>query len=260
MSEALIVERDGPVLTVTIDRPKANALDAATSRHMGQVFARFRDDPELRVAILTGAGERFFSAGWDLTAAAEGEAPDSDYGIGGFGGLARLPGLTKPVIAAVNGMAVGGGFELALTCDLVVAVEEARFWLPETKVGVIADAACLRLPKRLPRARAMELLLTGKKLEAAEAASWGLVNRVVDRADLLSAANAMAADIVAGAPLAVASVLEIARATEQATLDQGYALLDGEDLPLYRTMLRSDDAAEGPRAFAEKRAPVWRGR
>jgi crotonobetainyl-CoA hydratase len=212
------------------------------------------------VAILTGAGDRFFSAGWDLSAAAAGEAPDSDYGEGGFGGIARLPGLRKPVIAAVNGMAVGGGFELALACHLVVAVDEAMFWLPETKVGVIADAACLRLPGRLPQARAMELLLTGRKLDASEACAWGLVNRVVARGELLATARAIASDIIAGAPLAVASVLEIAQATNGLSLEQAYALLDDDKLPVYRTMLRSEDAQEGPAAFAAKREPAWKGR
>jgi crotonobetainyl-CoA hydratase len=259
MTDPLSVTREGPLLIVTIDRPSANAIDAATSRQMGDVFASFRDDASLRAAILTAAGDRFFSAGWDLRAAAAGEAPDSDYGVGGFGGIARLPGLTKPVIAAVNGMAVGGGFELALACDLVVAVEDARFWLPETKVGIIPDAACLRLPKRLPHARAMELLLTGRKLSASEAASWGLVNRVIGRADLMSEARALAAEIVAAAPLAIAAVLEVVKATEPLSIEQGYALLNSEDLPAYRTMLSSEDALEGPRAFADKRPPIWRG-
>ncbi|WP_027134820.1 enoyl-CoA hydratase-related protein [Geminicoccus roseus] len=260
MNDPLIVTRNGPVLTVAINRPKANAIDAATSRAMGEIIAGFRDDPSLRVAILTGSGERFFCAGWDLQAAAAGEAPDSDYGVGGFGGLARLPGLAKPVIAAVNGMAVGGGFELALACDLVLAVDTAKFWLPEPRVGIVADAASLRLPKRLPRARAMELLLTGRRLDAAEAAAWGLVNQVVAQADLMAAAEALAAEIVAGAPLAIAAVLEIARATETLSIEQGHDLLEGEGLPAYQTMLRSDDAREGPRAFAEKRTPRWTGR
>ena len=258
-SEPIRVDMDGPIMIVTIDRAKANAIDAATSREMGRVFAQFRDDPALRVAILTGAGERFFSAGWDLGAAAAGEAPDGDYGLGGFGGIARLPGLTKPVIAAVNGMAVGGGFELALACHLVVAVADARFWLPETRVGVVADAACLRLPKILGRARAMELLLTGRRLDAAEAERWGLVNRVVTREDLLGTARSMALEIAAGAPLAVASVLEIVAATQSIAPEQGHALLDGRQLPIYRFMLTSDDAVEGPAAFAEKRPPVWKG-
>ena len=128
---------------------------------------------------MTGAGERFFSAGWDLKAAAEGETPDADFGVGGFGGLQELPGLNKPVIAAVNGMAVGGGFELALSADLILAAEHARFALPEIKAGQLADAATIKLPRRIPHHVAMELLLTGRWMDAEEARRWGLVNEVV---------------------------------------------------------------------------------
>ena len=133
----LRVARRGAILEVVLDRPKANAIDAVTSRAMGQVFAQFRDDPELRVAILSGGGEKFFSAGWDLNAAAAGEPPDADYGVGGFGGIQQLPGLNKPVIAAVNGMAVGGGFELALSADLILAADHVRFALPEIRSGTL---------------------------------------------------------------------------------------------------------------------------
>src|ERR1700733_1152680 len=159
--------RDG-VFEITLDRPKANAIDADTSRQLGDAFAYFRDTASLRVAIVTGAGDRFFSAGWDLVAAANGEPEDADYGIGGFGGLQELPGLNKPVIAAVNGMAVGGGFELALAADLIVATEQARFALPEIKAGTLADSATLRLPKRIPYHLAMEMLLLGRWMEAQE--------------------------------------------------------------------------------------------
>jgi len=124
------ITRHGAVMEVVLDRPKANVIDAATSRLMGAAFVRFRDDPDLRAAIVTGGGDKFFSAGWDLKAAAAGEAPDTDYGVGGFGGIQELPGLNKPVIAAVNGMAVGGGFELALSADLILASHRARFALP----------------------------------------------------------------------------------------------------------------------------------
>ncbi|HKW69767.1 MAG TPA: enoyl-CoA hydratase-related protein, partial [Candidatus Dormibacteraeota bacterium] len=148
--------RDGAVLEVVLDRPKANAIDAATSRLMGQVFERFRDDTDLRVAIITGSGARFFSAGWDLKAAAAGEPPDADYGAGGFGGIQQLPNLNKPVIAAVNGLAVGGGMELALSADLIFAADHARFALPEIAAGTLADAATVRLPKRIPHHVAMD--------------------------------------------------------------------------------------------------------
>lgn len=260
MPSALHTTRTGPILEVVLDRPKANAIDASTSRAMGEVFAAFRDDPALRVAILTGAGERFFSAGWDLSAAAAGEAIDSDYGVGGFAGLTELPGLHKPVIAAVNGLAVGGGFELALACDLTVAAEHAEFFLPEARVGVLADAAAFRLPRRLPRPLALELLLTGRRLSAREAERWGLVNAVAPAAEVLPRARALAAEIVQAAPLAVAALLEVTRATEALSIPASYALLRSGQLAAYERMLKSEDAQEGPRAFAEKRPPVWRGR
>src|SRR5215212_7740066 len=180
-------ERRGTVLEVTIDRPKANAIDAATSRIMGEVFADFRDDPDLRCAILTAAGDKFFCPGWDLKAAAAGEAVDGDYGVGGFGGLQELPGLNKPVIAAVHGLAMGGGFELALSCDLIYASESTQFGLPEINAGTLADAATIRLPKRMPYHVAMDLLLTGRWMGAPEAARWGLVNEVLPDDDAVRA-------------------------------------------------------------------------
>ena len=260
MTDVLHTTRSGPILEVTLDRPKANAIDAAASRQMGKLFSEFRDDPALRVAIITGAGEKFFSAGWDLVAAAAGEAIDSDFGPGGFAGLTELHDLNKPVIAAVNGLAVGGGFELALACDLVVAVEEAEFFLPEALAGVIADAASFRLPRRLPRPIAMDLLLTGRRLSTAEARGWGLVNAVVPRGQLLEAAHGYAQAILRAAPLAIAAVKELTRATEGLSLQACYELMRSGKLPAYERMLASEDAREGPRAFAEKRDPAWQGR
>ena len=165
-SGSVLTEQRGAVLEVTLNRPKANAIDVATSRELGEVFAEFRDDPELRVAIITGAGEKFFCPGWDLKAAAEGEAVDSDYGVGGFGGLQELPDLNKPVIAAVNGICCGGGLEWALSADMILAAEHATFALPEINSGTIADAATLKLPKRIPWHIAMELLFTGRWMDA----------------------------------------------------------------------------------------------
>ena len=159
--------RRGAVLEVTLERPRANAIDFATSRIMGEVFTDFRDDPDLRVAILTGAGEKFFCPGWDLKAAAGGEAVDCDYGKGGFGGLQELRGLNKPVIAAINGICCGGGLELALSADIILAAEHASFALPEIRSGTVADAASIKLPKRIPYHIAMELLLTGRWMDAA---------------------------------------------------------------------------------------------
>ena len=260
MRNAVTVSRNEKILEVTLDRPKANAIDAATSREMGRVFAEFRDDPNLRVAILTGGGERFFSAGWDLNAAAEGEDIDGDYGLGGFGGIAELPELNKPVIAAVNGMAVGGGFELALACDLIVAADHSQFFLPEIFVGVLADAASIRLPKRLPHHIAMEMLLTGRRMSANEALKWGLVNNVVPLKDLMDKTREYAQTIVQAAPLSIGAVKEVTRETAALGIESSYKKLRSGELTTYERMLVSDDAVEGPRAFAEKRDPEWKGK
>jgi crotonobetainyl-CoA hydratase len=255
---AVELERDGEILVLTIDRPKANAIDSTTSRALGEAFAGFHADPALRVAIITGAGDRFFSAGWDLKAAASGDP--EDFGPGGFAGLTELFDLDKPVIAAVNGFAAGGGFELALACDLVVAVESARFSLPEVRRGFVADAGgVLRLPKRLPRALAMEMLLTGEPIDAAEAARRGLVNRVVPQGQALVAARELAERILVAAPLAVRAVKAIVDATEETTVAGGYAMLRDGSVAAFEQVQASADAEEGPRAFAEGRDPVWRG-
>lgn len=253
-------EVDGQVLIVTLDRPKANAVDTATSRALYTAFERLRDDPGLRAGILTGGGDRFFCTGWDLKAAAAGEGIEDDHGPGGFAGITEFFDLGKPVIAAVNGGAYGGGFELLLACDLVVAAEHAEFALTEVTLGLVADAGgLLRLPPRLPRPIALEYLLTGRRFGAAEAARWGLVNRVVPGPEVLGAALELARAICAAAPLSVAAVLEILRATEGAGVVEGYEILRSGSLPAYRTQIDSDDAKEGARAFAERRAPVWRG-
>src|SRR5215813_12026687 len=252
---------EGEILIVTLDRPKANAIDVTASRALYAAFDRLRRDPRLRVAILTSAGERFFSAGWDLKAAATGESIEADHGPGGFAGLTEFADIGKPVIAAVNGLALGGGFELMLAADLVVAADHAEFALTEVTLGLVADAGgVLRLPARLPRPIAVEYLLTGRRVTAAEAATWGLVNRVVPAAGVLPAAAELAEAICAAAPLAVAAVLEILRATEASDVRRGFDILRTGDLPGYRTMLASADAREGAQAFAERRKPVWRGR
>ncbi|MFM9124485.1 MAG: enoyl-CoA hydratase-related protein, partial [Actinomycetota bacterium] len=187
------------VLEVVLDRPKANAIDRATSQAMNRAWQALRDDPELKVGILTGAGDRFFSAGWDLKAAAAGEGMEGDWGEGGFGGLEHPVGLLKPVIAVANGMAVGGGFEVLLGADLVVAEEHARFALMEVHHGILAESAAVRLPRRIPRAIAMELMLTGRWMDAAEAERWGLVEglallRGQERGEVLGAALELARD------------------------------------------------------------------
>jgi len=260
-TEPVRIEASDGVLTVTLDRPRANAIDVATSRALYEAFARLESDPELRVGIVTGSGDRFFCAGWDLRAAAAGEAVDADHGPGGFAGLTELHARAKPVIAAVNGIAAGGGFELVLAADLVVAAEHAQFSLPETGLGIIPDSGgVLRLPRRLPRPVALELLLTGRPLSAREACDRGIINQVVPGDQVMPAARALAVRIARSAPLAVAAVLEVLDATGAGSVPDGFAALRSGRLPRYAAMLASDDAAEGPAAFAERRPPVWKGR
>ena len=260
MTTPIRTERRGAVLEVTIDRPKANAIDAATSRIMGDVFAGFRDDPQLRVAILTAAGEKFFCPGWDLKAAAEGEAPDSDYGVGGFGGLQELPGLNKPVIAAVNGLAFGGGFEIMISCDLIIAAEHATFALPEINSGTIADAATIKLPRRIPYHVATELLFTGRRIDAVEAKHWGIVNEAVPAAELMARARCLAGQLADGPPLVFAAIKETLRETLHLPLQQAFDMVTKRKLKTVDTLYGSDDQREGARAFAEKRKPRWQGR
>ena len=260
MNDPIKTRADGGVLEVTLDRPKANAIDLATSRLMGETFKRFRDDPALRVAIVTGAGERFFSAGWDLKAAADGDAVDGDYGCGGFGGMQELPDLNKPLIAAVNGMAVGGGWELALSCDLILASKTATFALPEIRAGTLADAASIKLPKRIPYHVAMELLLTGRTMAADEACRWGVVNEVVEPEGLLDRAWELARQLADGPPLVFAAIKEVVRETEAMRAQDALGRVGLRDFPTVDRLYDSEDQQEGARAFAEKRDPKWKGR
>ncbi len=261
MSDAVKVCRNGRIFELTLDRPKANAIDTNTSLAMSEAFKSFRDDPEMRVAIITGGGEKFFSAGWDLKSATEtGEAPDVYYGVGGFGGLQELLDLNKPVIAAINGIAVGGGLELALASDIIIAADSARFALPEIRAGTLADAASIKLPKRIPYHIAMDLLLTGRWMEVGEAKHFGLVNEVVPAAKLMDRAREIAQLLADGPPLVFAAIKEVVREAEDRSFQDIMALVNRRKLKTVEVLYGSEDQKEGPRAFAEKRPPVWKGR
>ncbi|PDT77464.1 carnitinyl-CoA dehydratase [Sinorhizobium sp. BJ1] len=260
MSDVIKTRREGSILEVTLDRPKANAIDRSTSVLMGQTFKEFRDDPELRVAIVKTAGDKFFCAGWDLKAAASVDAGEQEYGVGGFGGLQELPDLNKPVIACVSGMAVGGGFELALSCDLIYAADHSSFALPEIRAGQLADAATIKLPKRIPHHIAMELLLTGRWMDVAEAHRWGVVNEVLPKEKLEERVWEIARLLASGPPLVFAAIKETARVAEGLTFQDTMNRVTGRQLATVDTLYGSEDALEGRLAFAEKRDPVWMGK
>lgn len=251
---------EGHILEVTLDRPKANAIDLATSRLMGETFMAFRDNPELRVAILRAEGEKFFCPGWDLKAAADGDAVDGDYGIGGFGGLQELGNLNKPVICAVNGICCGGGLELALSCDLILASDNASFALPEIRSGTVADAASIKLPKRIPYHVAMDLLLTGRWFDVNEAQQWGLIKEICAPAELSTKTWELAELLASGPPLVYAAIKEVVREAEDMKFQDALNRVSKRQLASVDTLYSSEDQLEGARAFAEKRDPVWRGK
>ena len=260
MTEVIKTRREGGIFEVTLDRPKANAIDLATSRLMGETFREFRDDPDLRVAIVQTAGDKFFSAGWDLKAAADGDAVDGDYGVGGFAGLQELRDLNKPVIAAVNGMAVGGGFELMLSCDLIYVADHATFALPEITAGTLADAATLKLPRRIPYHVAMEMLYTGRWMDASEAKQWGLVNEVLAKDKLQDRVWEIARQLEAGPPLVFAAIKEVAREAEGMKFQDALNRITKKQFSSVDKLYNSEDGMEGFKAFAEKRDPVWKGK
>lgn len=253
MSEVLVEARDG-VQVITINRPEArNALNGAVARGVAAALDELDDSPDLRVGVLTGAGGTF-CAGMDLKAFLTGDVPIVEGR--GLGGLTEAP-PRKPLVAAVEGYAVAGGFELLLACDLVVASETSMFGVPEVKRGLVAAAgAALLLPRRIPQAIALEMLMTGASIDAARAAQLGLVNRLTPEGEALDGALELAAQVAANGPLAVAVSKQIARSAQDWTMEEGWRRQTELTMPVFI----SEDAQEGATAFAEKRPPVWKGR
>lgn len=272
MSEPQYVEtrRSDRTLTIVLRRPKVNAIDYLLSRQVHAALRELQDDPDLAVGVLTAEGDRIFSAGMDLKAFAAQELnpeldadPVKGWGPGGFAGITEAFDIDKPVIAAINGAAIGGGFEMALACDLILMSDTAWFQLPEMQRGFLPEAGAIqRLPRIVPPTVANDLFLTGRRMEAEEAKRWGLARDVIPAAELASAAAALAEEVAKGAPLAMRALKAVLRRIETLPIEQAMATTKPyrSGLPIYEVMIRSDDALEGSKAFAEKRPPVWKGR
>jgi enoyl-CoA hydratase len=257
MGDEVLRERRGHVEILTINRPEArNAINGAVSTAMSRFMDELTDDDACWVVVITGSGDKAFSAGMDLKAFSSGEGGDIMGASGGFGGLTQRD-FPKPLIAAVNGSALAGGFEIMLSCDLVVAAEHATFGIPEAKRGLIAGAGgLLRMPKRLPMAVALELAMTGDAITADRAYDLGLVNKVVPAAALVDEAIGLAERIAANAPLAVRYSKSVMKRAAEVSEAEGWKI----NQEAVGVVFTSADAQEGPRAFAEKRAPNWQGK
>ena len=270
-SAQLNVTISGPVMEVSMNRPPVNAINLSLSREMFDAFRQLNEDPALRVGILSSAGngKNIFSAGWDLKAFAAGESQDAengfDLGPGGLGGLPEFFDLYKPVVVALAGGAIGGGFELALGGDVIVCAEGAYFWLPEMKRGFLPDGGAIqKLHHRIPYNVTMDLILTGRKMYADEAKHWGLVRDVVPVDQLMDHAREVAATIAEGASLVAPALKEYMRKYGHASVEASHAAVrrawvGKSDMPHYERMIQSDDFTEGSVAFAEKRAPEFKG-
>ena len=268
MSDEVRVEVYDQIVEITIDRPPANAINPGVSNAIYEALSMLQEDDNLRVGIITGGGDRIFCAGWDLKELAafdnNEEAVNSAFNCpGGFAGISEFWGLKKPVISAINGAAVGGGFEIALSTDMIVAADHAEFFLPEMQRGFLPDVGAIQiLPRRVPYNVAMDLLYTGRHMSATEAQQWGLVCRVCPYAELMDTVRELAGEVARGAPLALQALKEVVPAIVNLPMPEAFAAtkLGNGDLPVYQKMLISEDFMEGPRAFTEKREPVWQGK
>ncbi len=268
MSDSVQVETFDQIIEITINRPPANAINTNVSNAIYEALSKLQDSEDLQVGIITGSGDRIFSAGWDLKEIAELDNNEDAVNAafecpGGFAGMTEFWGLKKPLICAVNGIAVGGGFEIALASDLVIAADHVEFFLPEMQRGFLPDVGGIQhLPRRLPYNVAMDLLYTGRRMSAEEAQHWGFVSRVCPFDELLNTAREMARNIAKGAPLALQALKEVVPGIQNRSIKDAFAATKhgNNEFPIYQKMLMSEDFMEGPRAFAEKRSPVWKGK
>lgn len=260
--EFVTVEKKDHLTIITINRPeRMNSLHPPASRELDEIFDDFVADDEQWVGIITGAGDKAFSAGNDLKFQAEHGGAAVREGMkgvkGGFGGLTRRTNITKPLIAAVNGFALGGGFEIVLCCDIIIAAETAMVGLPEPRVGLAAAAGGMhRLPRQIPYHLAMGMMLTARRITAAEAHAMGIVNEVVPPGELMATAEKWAAEILECAPGSIRATKDTVQRGLEGTLEEGLNTV----FPEHKAMLESEDFVEGPLAFAEKRKPNWKGR